>query len=309
VATATAPLALAGTTLSLNLDGTLRVNSGNLGIANNVVLPGNVTVQGKIVVGGASGNVIGGDVSLGSTWLGIYQLGTIVSTSPRARGFQISPNLVAAADNDRLEGLVVGPSYTRGAFTGTSARAITIVSDPDYALYSAGAGKVAINDLLDLSLPAAGQIKFPATQNQSSNANTLDHYAEGLWTPVIAGTTTPGVNSYANQDGIYVKVGQMVVASFFVKLSAKDAAMAGIVWITGLPFVAAPNQRQGCGVADFGGFANPKVYVAVQLQGAQNAMLITFVNPAGATDIGYLPPSELTNTTWIGGTICYRASA
>jgi hypothetical protein len=62
VATATAPLALAGTTLSLNIDSTLRVNAGNLGIANSVVLPGapsaaslslsgSLTLSGNIVVG------------------------------------------------------------------------------------------------------------------------------------------------------------------------------------------------------------------------------------------------------------------
>lgn len=307
VVTANPPLALAGTTLSLNIDGTLRVNAGNLGIANNVVLPGNVTVQGKISVAGASGNVIGD--TAGYSYVGLYQYGTVVAVSARACGYQVQPILTAAANNDVLEGLNVWPIWTPGAFTGVSRRAIVVGFASDYAFYSPNLGKVAIGDLLDISLPAAGQIKFPATQNQSANANTLDHYAEGTWTPVIAGTSTPGANSYTNQEGTYVKVGQMVVASFFVKLSAKDAAMAGIVWITGLPFASSgAASRQGCGVADFGGFANPKTYVAVQLQVSQTSMPITYLNAAGATDIGYLPPSELTNTTWIGGTICYRAA-
>jgi hypothetical protein len=62
VATATPPLALAGTTLSLNLDGTLRVNGSQLGIANNVVLPGapsaaSLTLSGSLT---SSGNIYTG---------------------------------------------------------------------------------------------------------------------------------------------------------------------------------------------------------------------------------------------------------
>src|ERR1035437_2045665 len=36
---------------------------------------------------------------------------------------------------------------------------------------------------LDLTGASAGQIKFPASQNASSDANTLDDYEEGTWTP------------------------------------------------------------------------------------------------------------------------------
>lgn len=36
-----------------------------------------------------------------------------------------------------------------------------------------------------LDLGSTGQIVFPATQNASSNANTLDDYEEGTWTPTV----------------------------------------------------------------------------------------------------------------------------
>jgi hypothetical protein len=301
------PLAVTTGNLALNLDGTLRVNGSQLGIANNVVLPGNVTIQGKITVAGASGNVIGD--TTGYSYVGLYQYGTVVAVTARACASQIDTNLTAAANNDVLEGLRVSPTWTPGAFTGISRRAIVVPATCDYAFYSPNLGKVTIGDLLDLSLPAAGQIKFPATPNPSSDDNTLDTYKEGTWIPAIAGTTTPGSNTYTTQEGTYVKIGQMVIASFFIQMSAKDAAMAGIVWITGLPFASAAFSRQGCGVADFGGFATAMAYVAVQIQSAQNTMFITYLNAAGATSIGYLPPSEVTATTWIGGTICYRAAA
>ena len=68
--------------------------------------------------------------------------------------------------------------------------------------------------LFDISGASAGQIKFPATQNASADANTLDDYEEGTWTPAYA-LTTPGTSSfgtYATQTGTYTKIGNKVEA-------------------------------------------------------------------------------------------------
>ena len=51
-------------------------------------------------------------------------------------------------------------------------------------------------------------ITFPATQSASSDANTLDDYEEGTWTP-----TSP-LATFSSAVGQYVKVGQMVTVSF-----------------------------------------------------------------------------------------------
>ena len=76
-------------------------------------------------------------------------------------------------------------------------------------------------------------ITFPATQSASSDANTLDDYEEGTWTPNIAGITVVGTFS---SSGIYTKVGRMitVVANFQGTTSVAVAAGAG--FSTNLPF-------------------------------------------------------------------------
>ena len=58
----------------------------------------------------------------------------------------------------------------------------------------------------------------------------------GTFTPVLAGTVTPGNNTYSVQTGRYVKVGRVV--HFFVQLNlaSKDPNMFGAVVISGLPF-------------------------------------------------------------------------
>jgi len=72
-------------------------------------------------------------------------------------------------------------------------------------------------------------ITFPATQSASTDANTLDDYEEGTWTPSLGGTTT-----YNTQAGRYTKVGRMVYAS--VVIAVNQIGTGSTTQISGLPF-------------------------------------------------------------------------
>ncbi len=82
-------------------------------------------------------------------------------------------------------------------------------------------------------------IKFPATQDASSNANTLDDYEEGTWTPTLSGTVsnptgTPG----GTNVGHYVKVGRAVHIRANITFSAITGG-SGDARIGGFPFASA----------------------------------------------------------------------
>ena len=79
-----------------------------------------------------------------------------------------------------------------------------------------------------------GQITFPATQNPSADANTLDDYEEGTFTPFIRGNTTAGTASYARQIGIYTKIGNRVF--FTISIEWSSGTGTGALTIGGLPF-------------------------------------------------------------------------
>jgi len=84
-------------------------------------------------------------------------------------------------------------------------------------------------------IPAVGQIAFPATQNASADANTLDDYEEGTWTPTIA-----GISSYSSQLGVYVKVGKFV--HVYGLLEFTDSGSLTALDITNFPFTIANNS-------------------------------------------------------------------
>jgi hypothetical protein len=83
----------------------------------------------------------------------------------------------------------------------------------------------------------AGGIKFPATQAASSDANTLDDYEEGTFTPSLL-CDSGSVSGYTNQVGYYRKIGSMVTIWFYVRATSISG---NLVRISGLPFSVTSN--------------------------------------------------------------------
>lgn len=83
-------------------------------------------------------------------------------------------------------------------------------------------------------------ISFPATASASSDANTLDDYEEGSWTPVVEGSTSAGTASYNVQVGSYTKIGNRVFFQFRVNYSGGTGT--GNLRISGLPFASNANN-------------------------------------------------------------------
>jgi hypothetical protein len=97
-----------------------------------------------------------------------------------------------------------------------------------------------------------GNITFPATAVPSANANTLDDYEEGTFTPTLT-FQTPGDLSitYAQQLGTYTKVGRLVTVTWSVVSSAfTHTTASGAVLISGVPFACnATNHFVGSMIA------------------------------------------------------------
>ena len=90
-----------------------------------------------------------------------------------------------------------------------------------------------------------GQIKFPTTQVASADANTLDDYEEGTFTPTLSSDGT-GAFTIDTANGKYTKIGNMVRITGYIAWSANTCTGNGI--LGALPFNVnyAPNpQAQG----------------------------------------------------------------
>jgi len=79
-------------------------------------------------------------------------------------------------------------------------------------------------------------ITFPATQSASSNANTLDDYEEGSWTPVISSAGGSMTYTLGNTVARYTKIGNRVVFTASMQYSGRSGG-SGTFYIS-LPFQA-----------------------------------------------------------------------
>jgi hypothetical protein len=89
---------------------------------------------------------------------------------------------------------------------------------------------------------SASGITFPASASASGNANTLDDYEEGTWTPTI--TFNSGSATVANPVCQYTKIGRMVHISGRFTLTSV-VSPSGACIIGSLPFNA--NNPSGDG--------------------------------------------------------------
>jgi hypothetical protein len=88
--------------------------------------------------------------------------------------------------------------------------------------------------------PLLNGITFPATQVASADANTLDDYEEGTWTPNVGGNAT-----YSTQTGVYVKIGRTVFVTFDIEINA--IGTGSTTTISGLPFTTSNLGVGACG--------------------------------------------------------------
>ena len=108
-------------------------------------------------------------------------------------------------------------------------------------------------------------ITFPATQVAASDANTLDDYEEGTWTPVAVSLTVVGSVTYP--VATYTKIGRVVYINLKVAASTSSTSTENVTYFTGLPFTPTVNStvtavnEQNVGSLGVGLFAaNARLY-------------------------------------------------
>lgn len=178
-----------------------------------------------------------------------------------------------------------------------------------YLLYDDGTqlnivGARFLSGVLDISAGTQGQIKFPATQNPSADANTLDDYEENTWTPGISfdGGTT-GI-TYGAQSGSYTKIGRMVYCFFSFRLTSKGSS-TGDAAITGLPFTVNA-AIQGTGVFSEIGLLTGVYTATARPTGGATTALMRYLNAASPTIYSNIDDTFIDGSGTFTGSLIYN---
>ena len=265
-------------------------NSGAFGASSVFTFDGSQISVNSVKVGRGAGSVASntaiGDGALGSNTTGPYctvigQAAGASSITAEAQTFLgwYAGNASTASGNTFVGqyagGLITsgGSNTLIGRYSGNQ-DGLDIRTLSNYAVISDGAGNrllsTANGQTLALdggAVPNSGTgITFPATQSASTDANTLDDYEEGTWSPTItpqSGTfTTVSFNS-----GVYTKIGNIVTCSGTVEITTAGSA-SGSINVT-FPFSASAAHYSGS-ASEF----NSVGFVCFVFPGSTSAMSI-----------------------------------
>jgi hypothetical protein len=237
---------LGRTAFALN---TIGSNNTAIGVS---ALQSNTTASNNTAVGYQAGYSAAGACP-DNTFAG-YQAGYNVIASGGIGGYNTFIGVTAGysvttGEENQFFGRVAGYQITTGSrntiigkFNGNQ-DGLDIRTANNYVVLADGGGNRQLSMYeggtlaLDNAVPNAGTgITFPATQSASSNANTLDDYEEGTFTPTIVGTTSAGTGTYSGQTGRYTKIGNRVYVNIYLSWSAHTGT--GNMRLDGLPFTS-----------------------------------------------------------------------
>jgi hypothetical protein len=169
---------------------------------------------------------------------GVFNSGTVQVSGTAVGSFGASKWFIQQEDSSTTRAYYSGPdASTKGSWEiyATTSTGLPVLA----GRFNADSNFVAQNIGLGATIPTTSGtgITFPATQNASSNANTLDDYEEGTWTPSITfGGASTGI-TYSAQYGYYTKIGNVVYYYCSIQLTNKGSS-TGDALVTGLPFTA-----------------------------------------------------------------------
>jgi hypothetical protein len=179
----------------------------------------NTTGATNVFVGYQSGNIATGTQN---TFIGPYSGNTMTTGSK---------NVIIGGWNGSSGGLDIRSSSNYIALSDGDGNLRQIINSAGGTQFNAG---ISVGGTGPAS--EGSGVKFPATQIASADANTLDDYEEGTWTPTIsAGVTTP---SYTVNSGRYVKVGVLVYINLYIQFNSVQTLNGSQLEISGLPFSA-----------------------------------------------------------------------
>lgn len=164
--------------------------------------------------------------------------------------------------------LTAGRAVATGALTVTGALSATTTGQVGTTLGVGGATPSA----------SGSGITFPATKSASSNANTLDDYEEGTWTPSVGGTAT-----YAIQEGRYTKIGRLITIQGIIQIST--IGTGSTTTISGLPDTVDGVTTMAVGY--FANLASSVVFISGRVDnGTANIVFSTLAAAATGSTLG-----------------------
>jgi len=225
--------------------------------------------------------------------------GTVGATTPAAGAF----TTVSATGVTTVQaGTAAAPAITTSGDTNTgiffpAADTIAFAEGGAEAMRIDSSGRILVGltsaNTSGANFQVSQGITFPATQSASSDANTLDDYEEGTWTPNVENTGSS--STWSTKTGRYTKIGRFVYCSFLCD-GGNSGTLGSVLVVSGLPFTC-------------GGTNNVPTLIGFTANGLASAEYVTSRTQNGSTSFNIVTvqgTSVIVQISFAAGTIVYE---
>jgi len=258
-------------------------------------------------IAGALNGTVGATTANTGAFTTVSATGQISSTAPA--GFLVNSSSTNAQIRLTHSGGTAGDFLMQTDSNLSGGIGIYSIGASAYVFSTLGNGALALKGAT-LSSSGTG-ITFPATQSASSNANTLDDYEEGTWTPTLTGTSVSGSQTYGTRYGGYTKIGRQVSLNYYCVLTAKGT-ISGNIYLSGYPFTSSSDNdsvRYGRNIVGFENLATNWVFLSsINDVSVTYSYLAGLKTAASTSAVTNLTDADLTNTTGLSGSVVYNAA-
>jgi len=215
---------------------------------------------------------------------------------------------MASSINASTTAGVVTTADTSGVLNIQTAGTTAIAIDASQAVTMAGRTTNPTTISVGAATPSTSGagITFPATDSPSSNANTLDDYEEGTWTPRLADAASGGTSNTSGSSGWYTKIGnQVTIYGKFDPMTTTGFTALNQLWVRDLPFPSANTMAITPGYANVDNITYAGDYPIPYLQTSASGFRLRS-NTSGSAGTLILVSSVTSGSAWIYFVVTYQ---
>jgi hypothetical protein len=272
-------------------------------------LPLSINSSGAVTLGPSGGSGSNHTVYTSNTW---FRTDSATSSERSGANFQFT-----SGPTGRLADLTLDPNGANAAggdyvtlrAKQDSSFEIHVGTNLPLSINSSGAvtlgpsGSTATNCAVNGAASVTHGVVFPASQNAVANANTLDDYEEGTFTPILTASVTNPTNY--GRNGRYTKIGNLVHVEIYITFDGTSTFGSGIYAIDGLPFApAATHVVIGWGLLFKSGSGWYEASMEVPAGGSSGYLIYTQTN----SYVTHVNPNTWNSGTYFKYQFTYRVA-